>query len=70
MCVLCRNPNRWTVLDEIWHRGGSQGQEGSWEVNLYPTPRYGVRKGGLGYLWSLRGVFWQKPYKTKVAGRL
>ena len=28
--VLYRNPNCWTDWDEIWHRGGPQGQEGSW----------------------------------------
>ena len=33
-----------------------------------PTPGYGVRKGGAGCLWSLNRAFWQKLYKTKVAG--
>ena len=33
-----------------------------------PPPGYGVRKGGTGCLWSLNRAFWQKLYKTKVAG--
>ena len=28
--VLYRNPNRWTDWDEIWHKGGTQGCEGTW----------------------------------------
>ena len=35
----------------------------------YPhPPGYGVCKGGVGCLWSLSHAFWQKLYKTKVAG--
>ena len=30
MCVLYRNPNCWTDLDEIWHIGGPREQESSW----------------------------------------
>ena len=38
--VLCRNPNGWTDQDEIWHRGGPQGGEGSWVfLPSTPTPR-------------------------------
>ena len=33
-----------------------------------PPPGYGVHKGGKGCLWSLNRAFWQKLYKTKVAG--
>ena len=36
----------------------------------YPNPPgYGVRKGGVGCLWSLNRAIWRKLYKTKVAGR-
>ena len=53
-------------LDEIWHRGGPQGQKGSWGGT--PTPRYKVHRGGTGGLLSLSRAFWQKLYQTKVAG--
>ena len=33
-----------------------------------PTPGCGVRKGGPRCLWNLSCAFWQKLYKTKVAG--
>ena len=40
VCVLYRNPNRWTDLDEIWHGYGPQGGEGSWGVStLYSHPQ-------------------------------
>ena len=32
------------------------------------STRYRVHKGGAGCLWSLNRAFWQKLYKTKVAG--
>ena len=38
-------------------------------LTRYPhPPGYGVHKGGTGCLWSLNREFWQKLYKTKVAG--
>ena len=30
VCVLYRNQNNWMDLNEIWHGGGPQGEEGSW----------------------------------------
>ena len=43
--------------------------EGSWVFfDLVPTPGDRVRKQGAGCLWRLNGAFWQKLYKTKVAG--
>ena len=54
-------------LDEIWHRGGPQGQKGSWGGT--PTPRYKVHRGGTGGLLSLSRAFCRILYKTKVAGR-
>ena len=38
---------------------------------FYPVPHapgFGVHKGGSGCLWSLNHAFWQKLFKTKVAG--
>ena len=57
--VLNRNPNHWMDLDEIWHIGGPQGQEGSWGFSTqYPhPPEYGVHKWGTGSLWSHSHVF-------------
>ena len=34
-----------------------------------PHPQVQGAKGGTGCLWSLSRAFWQKLYKTKVAGR-
>ena len=61
--VLYRNPNRWTDLNEIWHRGGPRGF-----FDPIPPPGFRVRKGGLGCLWSLNHAFWQKLYKPKLLG--
>ena len=37
--VLYRKPSSWMDLDEIWHIGGPQGQEGSWDIfNPVPPP--------------------------------
>ena len=68
--VLYRNPKRWMDLDASWHVGGPLGGEGSWGCfnPVPPTPGYGVCKGGTGCLWSHSSEFWQKLYKTKVAG--
>ena len=39
--VLNRNPNHWADCNEIWHKDGPQGWEGSWQGfdPLPPTPR-------------------------------
>ena len=46
--VHYRNPNCWTDLDEIWHRGGPQGVKVlGFFLTWYPhSPGYRVGKGG------------------------
>ena len=53
--------------NEIWHRGGPQGRKGSgffWSSTPNPCG-YRVQKGGVGWIRSHRGAFWQKLYKQK-----
>ena len=68
MCVLYRNPTRWTDCDEIWHGGGPRGQEGSWFfLTQYPPPGYGVRKEGQGCLAIPTYFIHQTKFKTKYS---
>ena len=59
--VLYRNPNRWRDLVEMAGRFLGVFQPST-------PPRHGVLKGGTRCLWSHSCAFWQKLYKTKVAG--
>ena len=64
-----QNPNRWTDLDEIWHRGGPQGGEGSCFFYPVPPPWYMMHNGGPWCLWSLNCAIWQNLTKTNIAGQ-
>ena len=72
MClsVLYRNPNGWTDRDEIWHRGGPRGGEGSWGGfdPVPPPPGYGVRKGGTGCSGASTVRFGENFIKQKLQG--
>ena len=67
--VLCRNPNRWTDWNEIWHRGGPQEEEGSWGRGVSPvlsTPRCRVCKGGQGASGASGVCFGKNFIKQKL----
>ena len=57
LSVLFRNPNHWTDLDEIWHGGGPQGQEGSWG-GFHPTATYPL---GTGCTYGVQGPLEPQP---------
>ena len=70
VCVLYRNPNRWTDLDEIWHGYGPQGGEGSWGVStLYShPPGTGCVKGVQGASGAATLCFGENLIKQKLQG--
>ena len=70
MCVLYRNPNRWTDWDEIWQRDGPRGGRfliGGWPCTP-PPPGTGCIKG----VWGASGVstvhFGENFIKQKLQG--
>ena len=68
--VLYRNPNGWTDRDEIWHRGGPRGGEGSWGVSTwYPHPQ---GTGCIMGVWGASGAstlhFGENFIKQKLQG--